>query len=157
MNLKSISLAVSTLLICSSAFSATLEIKSGDVDQDKLYHSFIPGVSGSPIGSNENIIAEMPTNGFTLSPMEYNTEHNYGPEQNFDTAGLATVTFNYNKDQLLVICNLEPAIRNKMTFQFYDANGTKIKSLICKPGVEAKRRVATLSEVEKLSITYQNQ
>ncbi|MDE1336110.1 hypothetical protein [Vibrio aestuarianus] len=152
MNLKSISLAVSTLLICSSAFSATLEIKSGDVDQDKLYHSFIPGVSVSPIGANEIITAEMPTNGFTLSPMEYNTRYNY-----FDTAGLATVTFNYNRDDLVVICNLEPAIRNKMTFQFYDANGTKIKSLICKPGVEAKRRVATLSEVEKLSITYQNQ
>ncbi|NGZ15632.1 hypothetical protein HGG78_18110 [Vibrio aestuarianus] len=155
MNLKSISLAVSTLLICSSAFSATLEFRVGDVDQDQLFHSFIPGVSGHAIEANQTITTEMPTNGFTLSPMEFNESYNYGAGQNFDTAGLATVLSNYNRDKLLVICNLEPAERNKMTFQFYDAIDTKLASLTCKPGDAPKRRAVTLSEVEKLIIKYQ--
>lgn len=146
MNLKSLSLAVSTLLICSSAFATSLNIQVKNNANGELWQG----------GLNvQNVIGQgdsVPTNlkdGFTLTPMEFDAANQ--PE----ISGMVTVMVTRHNN-IRIDCILSDGKNNKLTFIPYYYDGTKGKAFTCKPISEPQSKIIVNKDnVENMKIVYQ--
>lgn len=144
MNIKSLSLAVSSLLICSSVFATTVDIQVKENANGEIWQSGL-NVQGV-IEQGDTVSSALPE-GFTLTPMEFDDSNLK------DIAGIATVLIT-SRNKIRVDCNLANGQSSKLIFNYYDQDDAKLSTFTCKPGEDPKSRAIRKSNVERLEIIY---
>lgn len=133
MNLKSLSLAVSTLLICSSAFATTLNIQVKDNANGELWQG---GLSAQSVfrASDKKVHVNKIKNGFTLTPMEFKANNQK------KIAGMVTVMVDNDNNGIRIDCILSEDNKNQLTFTPVYSDG-KGKGFTCKPTNDSQSEV----------------
>lgn len=133
MNLKSLSLAVSTLLICSSAFATTLNIQVKDNANGELWQG---GLNAQSVfrASDKKVHVNKIKNGFTLTPMEFKANNQK------KIAGMVTVMVDNDNNGIRIDCILSESNKNQLTFTPVYSYG-KGKGFTCKPTNDSQSEV----------------
>lgn len=147
MNLKSLSLAVSTLLICSSAFATALNIQVKDNANGELWQG---GLNAQSVfsSSDKKVHVNKIKNGFTLTPMEFNANN----QKNI--AGMVTVMVDNVNNGIRIDCILSDRNKNQLTFTPVYSYGQGV-AFTCKPTNDSQSAVIEDKDnVKTMKIIY---